>query len=372
MKNPVTYTASVNDGILSVSFSRKPRLSVRENIRGAGLKYDAASTAWTGKPENPASVLEMLRETLGKPSSVTVSVDPEELPEAAPENGSLTEKTMTALEPALEELETAVRREIESTIAETVPEPETRVPTYEEARAELERFTAAKKAAEDARDAAERRYDEISDSLFRYADGQRRCRRDMTDEELAAASEALAPLEKERSAAYAEIERLEMCIRYASQNVDRAFFDRYAPDAAKVFNRYAGKPFGPKTSEKITAEIYELTGLTVTFWRGDSYRSGSFTFREPENAWNDRRYSLHGYLGSLFDAEGKIAGFDLSETPGDIPREYIPDIPSRVAEAENLYRQIKEAKSALDTLCAKYNNLLPFGDRGDRIYLSLR
>lgn len=367
MKNPVTYTASVNDGILSVSFSRKPRLSVRENIRGAGLKYDAASTAWTGKPENPASVLEMLRETLGKPSSVTVSVSPEDLPESAPEVKSIAEKTMKALEPALEELETTVRREIESTIAEIAPEPETRVPTYEEARAELERFTAAKKAAEDARDAAERRHDEIADSLYRDADGQRRRRAELTEEEIAAASESLAPIEAERAAAWREIERLEMCIRYAAQNRDRAFFDKYAPAAAEVFNRYSGKPFGPKTSEKITAEIEEKTGIRVTFFRRAQYSSDSVTFRVPDSV-----YSLHGFPRDLFDKDGRINRFDVSAVSSELAPSYIPDVAARTAETENLYRQIDEAKSALDTLCAQYNSLLPFGDRGDRIYCSLR
>ena len=166
MKSPVTYTTTLDAGTLSVSFSRKPRLAVRENIRGAGLKWDAAASLWTGKPENPASVLEMLRETLGKPSAVTVAVDPEDLPEAQPAPDPFVEETMKAVEPILEEFETATRREIESALAEspepeTEPEPEPRIPTYEEASAELERFTAAKKAAEDARDEAHRRYNPL-------------------------------------------------------------------------------------------------------------------------------------------------------------------------------------------------------------------
>jgi len=368
MKNPVTYTASVNDGILSVSFSRKPRLSVRENIRGAGLKYDAASTAWTGKPENPASVLEMLRETLGKPSSVTVSVDPEELPEAAPENGSLTEETMKELAPLLEKLEAAALRDIESGLVETIPDPETlRFPTYEEARAELERFTAAKKAAEDARDEACRRHDEISDSLYRYEDGRRKLRADLTEEETTAVSEALAPIEAERAAAYAEIDRLSLCIRYAAQNRDRAFFDKYGPAAAEVFNRYSGKPFGPKTSAKITAEIEEKTGISVRFWRHAQYSSDSVTFRIP-----GENYSLDGFPRNLFDQDGKINRFDLSDVSAELSPPYILDVTARVAEAENLRREIGEAKSALDSLCAKYNGILPAGDRGDRIYCSLR
>jgi len=337
MKTPVTYTASVNDGILSVSFSRKPRLSVRENIRGAGLKYDAASTAWTGKPENPASVLEMLREALGKPSSVTVSVDPEELPEAEPDPEQ-----------------------------EPEPEPETpRPPTYEEARAELERFTAAKKSAEDARDEAHRLYHETFSACYMDAEGISR-RHEMTDEELAAASEALAPLKDAEMSAYAEIERLEMCVRFAAQNRDRAFFDKYGPAAAEVFNRYSGKPFGPKTSEKITSEIEAKTGISVRFWRHAQYSSDSVTFRVPDSC-----YSLHGYPRKLFDDDGKILRFDPAEVSTELAPPYVPDVEGRVAELAALRREIDAAKNAIDRLCEQYSSLLPSGDRSDRLYCRL-
>ena len=157
-----------------------------------------------------------------------------------------------------------------------------------------------------------------------------------------------------------------MCVRFASQNRDRAFFDKYAPTAAEVFNRYSGKPFGPKTSEKITAEIKEKTGISVRFFRRERYGSDSVTFRIP-----DAYYSLHGYPRKLFDDDGKILRFDPSEVSIELAPPYIPDVNARVAELAALRREIYAAENGIDKLCGQYNDLLPSGDRSDRLYCRL-
>lgn len=84
MKIAVTYTFALESGSVSIRFSRKPRLSARDLIKSAGLRWNPDALAWTGRPADPEALREGLRGILGDalPDPVPAAVPASDVPAA--------------------------------------------------------------------------------------------------------------------------------------------------------------------------------------------------------------------------------------------------------------------------------------------------
>jgi len=386
MKTPVTYTAAVQNGTVSVSFSRKPRLLVRENIRAAGLRWKAESREWTGTPADPAALLTMLRDNLGAPAAVALDLttpDPETAPDPIPETTPEPEPAPDPIPETTPEPEPAPDPIPEETPAAD-PEPETpaRVPTLEEAEETCSRYHAALEEANRAREEAHRAADRIMQTLTRrLTEGQlqkfpqsgnlrlnedgtlRRKWTDLTEEEREAVKADRAPFEEQEAAAWAEIERLKLCAAYAADNLSRAREDYYLPIAAEIVNRYAGRPAGEKTAAEISAKITAAAGCEARFWRRDNgynehHYGAGLTLRFGDCEW------VHLYPDCIDGKTGKIKPY----TPASHAAEYVTDIDAAVENLQTLEKQALGQMETVRDLCGRYNALLPASRRSDHLY----
>lgn len=383
MKTPVTYTAAVNNGTVSVSFSRKPRLLVRENIRAAGLRWKAESRAWMGKPEDPAALLAMLRDTLGAPAAVALDLSGTDLTNAEPETGEAHVATETAPEeiPAAPTDDTPIPDDCEAlTVNGTLvaithtedltapaadPEPETpaRAPTLEEAEETHARYTAALEQARADADAAGSAASKVWRNLLLDEAGNLRRRGELTDEEKAAAEVEEAPFKEQEEAAEKEVERLRLCVAYAADNLSCAREDYYLPIAAEILNRYAGKPAGEKTAAEISAKLTAALGCEARFYRRDNgynehHYGAGLTLRFGE-------YERISFWPDCVDGKtGKIKPY----TPASHTAEYVTDIDAAVENLQTLEKQARGQMETVRNLCGRYNALLPSSRRSDNLY----
>lgn len=358
MRAPVTYTAAVENGTVSVQFSRKPRLAVRENIHNAGLRWMADSRAWTGKPEDPAALLAMLRDTLGSPASVTLDLtaaDPE------PETESETEPAPAELpadpEPTPEPEPTAEPEE------ETNPEPATAAPpTLAEAETVYHAYADRLLDTREQLRALRDEIDAVYDKYLLDANGHRTPLGMLSEEQQTAFAEVLEPLRSRQADTELEIDRLERCHAYASDNLNKAREDYYLPIAAEVVKRFAGKPAGEKTAAELSSALSAAADCDAHFYRRDSgYHShhygASIAFNLANDAW------IHVYPDCIDHDTGRVKAFEHKPYAN-----YVNDIEATADASEELKRQAREAMESLRILCDRYNATLPSSARSDRLY----
>lgn len=186
-------------------------------------------------------------------------------------------------------------------------------------------------------------------------------------------------------AAYkAEVLKVENKILY--DNARRSLFSDVFPVILGILNRYAGKPYGPKTAEKIRAEAIEKTGCAFYVERS--------TYGVRDNLCivplNESGYNVGYFRNNTFDI------YQIAEK-GEIPRildgnkinalpaekfylsdcaEYTENPHEHAEEIFAAFAALCEKYRAFDKACSAFNALIPSGmekqyARDFRGYLSL-
>lgn len=155
-------------------------------------------------------------------------------------------------------------------------------------------------------------------------------------------------------------EDLQIAIKILKSNAKIALFNEVMPAALEVLAKYKGKPYGPKTSEKIRNEIQKYTNCA--FYISSSY--GEQVYKIIPMGFCRNTYNIEcgskcidGMRKKLLE-KNKIQVLDFSDiTIYYISVEYINDIPKRIEELKRLYRNAYEKQQELDCICKEFNSL---------------
>lgn len=173
-----------------------------------------------------------------------------------------------------------------------------------------------------------------------------------------------------------EVQRLEIVAAILRDNARREIFNAAAPVIVETLKKYAGRPYGPKTAEKIKREIRDRAG--VNFWIGGGRyeNSASFMPATPEGCnslnYNYGDFAFHiarpdaAKIGdpwpAFLDADNKItppASADALRL--ESCAEYCQDPASRAAEIIEAHKAAAAAAKAAGEAVTKFNNMIPDG-----------
>lgn len=152
---------------------------------------------------------------------------------------------------------------------------------------------------------------------------------------------------------------LQITIKILNSNAKIALYNETMPKVLEVLAKYKGKPYGPKTEEKIKDEIKEKTNCS--FYISTRYCSQSYHIipLEFSNNYNIEcgTKCIDGKQKKLLE-ENKIQVIEFNDfTLYYTSKEYIDNIPKRIKELKKLYKKAYEKQQELAEICSKYNNL---------------
>lgn len=153
---------------------------------------------------------------------------------------------------------------------------------------------------------------------------------------------------------------LQITIKILNSNAKIALFNESMPIVLEVLTKYKGKPYGPKTEEKIKDEIKEKTNCS--FYISTRYCSQSYHIIPLEFSNNNYNIEcgtkcIDGKQKKLLD-ENKIQVLNFNDiTLYYTSKEYIDNIPKRIKELKRLYKKAYEKQQELAAICSEYNNL---------------
>lgn len=218
---------------------------------------------------------------------------------------------------------------------------------YTEALNQYERTRRALAFAGENEDAARRRLHGALDELRRN-----RCQE--THDTFTQARDELARLEDVRR-------RAQIASTYAEDTARGALLRDLRTKAAEFLRRYDGRPYGPKTSQRIASEFYNASGFYL--YLRQEYRPGViFRTYDAGSPWSYQALELTGSPSvAILDDRNRIAAGVVSEL---IPyHEYREtDDPERsAAELLAAWDAARDAYAAWKRAADNYNDLKPSG-----------
>ena len=176
--------------------------------------------------------------------------------------------------------------------------------------------------------------------------------------------EAKKNAENDMIKASEEKKDLQITLKILKSNAKIALFNEVIPVALEVLKKYAGKPYGEKTKEKISDEIKEKTNCRFYITsRWDSY---SFDIYPMDGFGNDynitcgSKYTNGERKPLLIDNKIQLITFDEIELYY-ISCEYVEDIPQRIENLKTVYAEAVIKQEELQTACDNFN-MLAVGD----------
>ena len=157
-----------------------------------------------------------------------------------------------------------------------------------------------------------------------------------------------------------EKKNLQITIKILKSNAKIALFNEVLPVALNILSKYAGKPYGEKTKEKINNEIEEKTNCR--FYISSRFGSGSYEIYPVDGFGNDyniscgTEYTDGSRKPLLIDNKIQLVTFD-EIVLYYIDCEYVADIPQRVEAIKAAYLAAVAKREELIAACNRFNNL---------------
>ena len=158
------------------------------------------------------------------------------------------------------------------------------------------------------------------------------------------------------------IQRLEITRKILRNNAKVALFNEVLPVALDILSKYAGKPYGDKTREKISNEVKAATNCRFYIASRSRYGSDSYEIYPVDGFGNDYNISCgteytDGSKKPLL-VDNKIQAVSFEEIAlYYISGEYLLHIPGRIEELKRLYAEAVAKQKELETICENYNGL---------------
>ena len=176
--------------------------------------------------------------------------------------------------------------------------------------------------------------------------------------------EAKKNAENDMIKASEEKKDLQITLKILKSNAKIALFNEVIPVALEVLKKYAGKPYGEKTKEKISDEIKEKTNYRFYITsRWDSYSFDIYPMVGFGNDYNitcGSKYTNGERKPLLIDNKIQLITFDEIELYY-ISREYVADISQRIENLKTAYAEAVIKQEELQTACDNFN-MLAVGD----------
>lgn len=167
-----------------------------------------------------------------------------------------------------------------------------------------------------------------------------------------------------------KVKDMEIAYKYLKNNAKIAAFNEFLPVVLEVWNKYANKPYGEKTKQKIYDEIkdrcncsfYVKNGFNITPLNEQGY-STRYDFTCNTKYEDGERKPLL--------VENKIQPLEFSDFElWYIKSEYVENIPATIKEIRKLETEAIEKQKELDAICTNFNKLAVDGI--DKIYCTDR
>ena len=185
-------------------------------------------------------------------------------------------------------------------------------------------------------------------------------RKSGTDEEFSAAKAAYKAAEEKYISECVRNEDLKMILEILKDNAAQAFFAESIGTICSIWNKYAGKPHGEKTAEKIRNELFSALGVRV--WIGNKYDDAWITcyFQYDSNApFNSIEFYTTRANGERVPAliENKIQPITPEMFCVYCCGGYVEDPEKQVRAIREAHRKAVEAEKALQEAISEYNAL---------------
>lgn len=181
-----------------------------------------------------------------------------------------------------------------------------------------------------------------------------------TDSELAAAEAAYKAAEEKYTADCKHNDDLKIALEILKDNAANAFFAESIDTICTIWNKYAGKPHGEKTAEKIRKELFEALGVRV--YIANKYDDVSITcyFDFGSKApFHDLEFCAIRTNGEKVPA---LVDNKIQPLSPDIFRvyncgAYVDDVPAHVQAIREAHEKALEAETAFANAVSAYNGL---------------
>lgn len=190
-----------------------------------------------------------------------------------------------------------------------------------------------------------------------------------TDADFDAAKAAYAAAEKKFAAECMHNEDLEMTVEILKDNAAQAFFVESIGTICAIWSRYAGKPHGEKTADKIRKELFAALGVRV--WVGNKYDDACITcYFDSKAPFRSLEFCAIRTAGQATPA---LVGNKIQPLSPDIFRvyccgAYVDDVPAHVQAIREAHERACAAEAAFADAVSAYNNLT----RGNIAHASTR
>ena len=163
-------------------------------------------------------------------------------------------------------------------------------------------------------------------------------------------------VEAELRANTEHIKNMKLCTMILKSNAKIALFNDVMPIAVEVLAKYAGKPYGDKTREKICDEVRAKTNCRFYI----DCRYNEYTYRiYPNVLYNyDLTCGAIHASGEKLLKDNKIQAVPLEHISLFYDsREYVENIMDRIIELKSMYDRAVQKQKELDEICTAFNAL---------------
>ena len=183
-------------------------------------------------------------------------------------------------------------------------------------------------------------------------------RKSGTDAEFDAAEAAYKAAEEKFAAECRKNEDLQMTIEILKDNAAQAFFAENIGAICAVWNKYAGKPCGEKTADKIRKELFETLGVRV--WISNKYNDACITcYFDGKAPFRDLEFCTKRANGEAVPAlvNNKVQPLSADIFRTDNCGAYVDDVAAHVQAIREAHDKAREAEAAFTDAVSVYNNL---------------
>lgn len=181
-----------------------------------------------------------------------------------------------------------------------------------------------------------------------------------TDAELAAAEAAYKAAEEKYAADCKHNDDLKIALEILKDNAANAFFSESIGTICTIWNKYAGKPHGEKTSDKIRKELFAALGVRV--WVGNKYDDASITCYFDFGSKAPFRDLEFWAIRANGEKAPALVDNKIQPLSPDIFRvyncgAYVDDVEAHVQAIREAHEKAMESEAAFADAVSAYNSL---------------